>query len=95
VVLDHDSWFMAMALRLGVPLGPIYPYTLFGLGYYKDYGNGGGGCLGAGLEWRLGHKLALAADARFHPRQRQSLAPGVRHRHRRRRLQLVKGPVEG
>jgi hypothetical protein len=65
-LISHDSWFMAMALRLGVPLGPIYPYALANLGYYKDYGNGGGGSLGGGLEWRLGDKLALAADARFH-----------------------------
>jgi hypothetical protein len=57
-------YFLAMAVRLGLPLGPLYPYALASAGYYLDYGNGGGASLGAGAEWRLRPSLALAAEAR-------------------------------
>jgi hypothetical protein len=63
-VQESGVYFLAMAVRAGLPLGRLYPYALAAAGYYLDYGNGGGGSLGAGAEWRLGRKLAAAAEAR-------------------------------
>jgi hypothetical protein len=65
-MVDEALHFLALTFRLGLPVGPIYPYALASAGYFKDYGNGGGGAVGLGLEWQLGTRMALAADVRAH-----------------------------
>lgn len=55
-----------LALRVGLPSGPLFPYLGLGLSLIDRLYDGLGGSAALGVTWRLRPQMSLGAEARVH-----------------------------